>query len=185
MACLEPVQQQLIPHLADYLGHRTPAAGYLAAVAERLPVVAVEVVHTFQHTLTNYCITLCDHILVFGAANTASNGTTVKFNPPTGQDTMMKNGSQQQITTKHQCISAMKEYETKSLEELRVEDYLANRKGPQAGSTTGSTLFGGTNTSAANNASTGFSFGGSQSNANKPAFGNMFLVICPVDVNLC
>ena len=60
-------------------------------------------------------------------------GTTIKFNPPTGTDTMMKSGSQQNINTRHQCITCMKEYETKSLEELRFEDYSANRKGPGAG----------------------------------------------------
>ena len=30
------------------------------------------------------------------------NGTTVKFNPPTGSDTMMKSGVQQNINTRHQ-----------------------------------------------------------------------------------
>ena len=49
----------------------------------------------------------------FGAQQ---SGTVVKFNPPSGQDTMVKNGVTQNINTKHQCITAMKEYEAKSLE---------------------------------------------------------------------
>ncbi|XP_034746769.1 nuclear pore complex protein Nup98-Nup96 [Etheostoma cragini] len=57
-------------------------------------------------------------------------GTTVKFNAPTGSDTMVKAGVTTSINTKHQCITAMKEYENKSLEELRLEDYQAGRKGP-------------------------------------------------------
>lgn len=48
----------------------------------------------------------------------------------TGQDSLVKSGVQQSINVKHQCITCMKEYEGKSLEELRYEDYLANRKGP-------------------------------------------------------
>uniref|UniRef100_A0AAQ5YT70 Nuclear pore complex protein Nup98-Nup96 n=1 Tax=Amphiprion ocellaris TaxID=80972 RepID=A0AAQ5YT70_AMPOC len=87
---------------------------------------------------------------LFGSTNTTSNpfggtnslfggsgfsaaqqpGTTVKFNPPTGSDTMVKAGVTTSINTKHQCITAMKEYENKSLEELRLEDYQAGRKGP-------------------------------------------------------
>jgi nuclear pore complex protein Nup98-Nup96 len=76
--------------------------------------------------------------------STITNGTTIKYNPLTGTDTVNKNGQTQTINTLHQCITAMKEYETKSLEELRCEDYLANRK--QGGSTTtsgGMSLFGG------------------------------------------
>lgn len=36
--------------------------------------------------------------------------------PPTGTDTMVKAGVSTNISTKHQCITAMKEYESKSLE---------------------------------------------------------------------
>ena len=61
------------------------------------------------------------------------SGTTVKFTPVTDTDTMMKSGVQTNINTRHQCISYMKEYETKSIEELRADDYAANRKGPQSG----------------------------------------------------
>uniref|UniRef100_A0A8C7S213 Nuclear pore complex protein Nup98-Nup96 n=1 Tax=Oncorhynchus mykiss TaxID=8022 RepID=A0A8C7S213_ONCMY len=43
---------------------------------------------------------------------------------------MVKGGVTTSINTKHQCITAMKEYENKSLEELRFEDYQAGRKGP-------------------------------------------------------
>ncbi|XP_073981089.1 nuclear pore complex protein Nup98-Nup96-like isoform X3 [Rhodnius prolixus] len=79
---------------------------------------------------------------LFGA-NTGfgAGGTTVKFTPVTGTDTMVKNGTTSSINTRHHCITCMKEYETKSLEELRLEDYAANRKGPRQGTQTG-TVFG-------------------------------------------
>lgn len=64
----------------------------------------------------------------FGSQQTAS-GTLIKFNPVTGTDTMMKNGVASTINTKHHSITCMKEYESKSFEELRYEDYMANRKG--------------------------------------------------------
>ncbi|VDN08047.1 unnamed protein product [Thelazia callipaeda] len=70
---------------------------------------------------------------VFGSGfgTPAISGTTIKFEPPTSTDTMIRNGTNQTISTKHICITAMKQYENKSLEELRCDDYLANRKGPQ------------------------------------------------------
>ncbi|XP_040390705.1 nuclear pore complex protein Nup98-Nup96 isoform X1 [Cygnus olor] len=106
----------------------------------------------------------------------APTGTTIKFNPPTGTDTMVKSGVSTNINTKHQCITAMKEYESKSLEELRLEDYQANRKGPSnpvgAGATAG--LFG--SSTATSSTATGL-FGSSTTNTgfsygqNKTAFG--------------
>ncbi|KAG5889547.1 hypothetical protein JTB14_024955 [Gonioctena quinquepunctata] len=94
-----------------------------------------------------------------------STGTVIKFNPVTGTDTMMKNGVAQSINTKHHSITCMKEYENKSFEELRCEDYAANRKGPQQQTGFGGTTsFGGPIVSSAPTL-----FG--QPDASKPAFG--------------
>ncbi|RXG58737.1 Nuclear pore complex protein Nup98-Nup96 [Armadillidium vulgare] len=78
---------------------------------------------------------------LFGTSNTGTNlfsaplgqtnGTVIKYNPVTGTDTMTRGGTTTNIQTKIEVITAMKEYENRSLEELRVEDYLASRKGPQ------------------------------------------------------
>ncbi|XP_032457779.1 nuclear pore complex protein Nup98-Nup96 isoform X2 [Nasonia vitripennis] len=78
----------------------------------------------------------------FGGTNSVNNmtGTLVKFSPVTGTDTMVKNGTTQTISTRHHCITCMKEYESKSLEELRLEDYTAGRKGAVQGQP--STMFG-------------------------------------------
>ena len=103
-------------------------------------------------------------------------GTTIKFNPPTGNDTMMKSGTQQSIQTRHLCITCMKEYENKSIEELRCEDYAANRKGGAASGTTG--LFGAAPNQTAPGGSTLFGANAAVSQANpfgaqtnKPLFG--------------
>uniref|UniRef100_A0A915Q2U3 Nuclear pore complex protein Nup98-Nup96 n=1 Tax=Setaria digitata TaxID=48799 RepID=A0A915Q2U3_9BILA len=108
---------------------------------------------------------------VFGSSfgTTSVSGTTIKFDPPTSTDTMLRNGTNQTISTKHMCITAMKQYESKSLEELRCDDYLANRKGPQSGglvfgqtSQSSSSLFGSTATTTQSSI-----FG-----QNKPLFGS-------------
>ncbi|XP_055387483.1 nuclear pore complex protein Nup98-Nup96 [Condylostylus longicornis] len=89
----------------------------------------------------------------FGQTNqTANAGTSIaKYQPSIGTDTLIKNGQPNNVSTKQHCITAMKEYENKSIEELRFEDYLANRKGTQGGSNifgqpSGSTGLFGTNT---------------------------------------
>lgn len=78
----------------------------------------------------------------FGAATNVPSGTVIKFAVVTGTDTMIKGGINQTISTRHNCITFMKEYEGKSLEELRWEDYQANRKGPQQGAQPGAGIFG-------------------------------------------
>ncbi|TDG47551.1 hypothetical protein AWZ03_005990 [Drosophila navojoa] len=78
-----------------------------------------------------------------GAAGGVNPGTSVaKYQPTIGTDTLMKGGQANNVNTKQHCITAMKEYEMKSLEELRLEDYLSSRKGPQAGSAPGGFGFG-------------------------------------------
>ncbi|XP_011153337.1 nuclear pore complex protein Nup98-Nup96 isoform X2 [Harpegnathos saltator] len=70
----------------------------------------------------------------FGNSNTTTTvpmGTVVKFTPVVTTDSMSKNGISHSISARHCCIVAMKEYESKSYEELRFEDYQVGRKGPQ------------------------------------------------------
>ncbi|XP_043461770.1 nuclear pore complex protein Nup98-Nup96-like [Leptopilina heterotoma] len=76
------------------------------------------------------------------AGSTDVSGTVVKFNPVAGTDTIQNRGLTQTIRVLYWCINFMKEYEEKSLEELRFEDYKQGRKGPQTQTT------GFTNTSA-------------------------------------
>lgn len=67
-------------------------------------------------------------------ANNQQGGTAIaKFQAPQETDTLMKGSTQSYVQTKQQCITFMREYAEKSLEELRFEDYAANRKGPQGG----------------------------------------------------
>ena len=91
----------------------------------------------------------------------SQTGTIIKFNPISGTDSIQKGGITHPINTKHYCITCMKEYENKSLEELRWEDYQCNRKGQQPQNVFGNSQpFGATTTAPL--------FGQTE---NKPAFG--------------
>lgn len=96
------------------------------------------------------------------STSTQGAGTSIaKFNPPQESETMQKGSSTSYVQTKQQCVTFMKEYADKSLEELRIEDYTANRKGPQPGSNMFSGQPGGVFGSPATQ-QTGSLFGGAQ-----------------------
>ena len=61
--------------------------------------------------------------------NSTGPGTPIPFRAVQSSDSVMKAGSQVNVQVRLECIPAMKEYENKSLEELRFEDYIAGRKG--------------------------------------------------------
>ena len=61
--------------------------------------------------------------------NSTGPGTPIPFRAVQSSDSVMKGGNQINVQVRLECIPAMKEYENKSLEELRFEDYLAGRKG--------------------------------------------------------
>lgn len=85
-------------------------------------------------------------VTIFSTPKTTTvTGTSIaKFQPHIGTDSIAKHGESKFIATKQHCITAMKEYEGKALDELRLEDYSANRKGPQADSNQGGDTFGST-----------------------------------------
>lgn len=56
----------------------------------------------------------------------------IKFHPRNSNDTIVRNGQTIPISTRQHCITAMDEYKGKGLDELRLEDYSANRKVPRA-----------------------------------------------------
>lgn len=72
----------------------------------------------------------------FGQAQPKANGTTVvKFSPRQDADTFKVDGETVTGRIFIHCITAMEEYESKCIEELRMEDYMVHRKGPPVGAT--------------------------------------------------
>lgn len=67
-------------------------------------------------------------------ATNQQGGTAIaKFQAPKKMDTLNKGSSQAFVNTKQQCITFMRTYSEKSVEELRIEDYAVNRTGPRGG----------------------------------------------------
>ncbi|VDO99704.1 unnamed protein product, partial [Schistosoma margrebowiei] len=102
--------------------------------------------------------------LSWGSTSMTSNGTSLAFNPPITTEIMQRGGQPSQVNAKHMCITAMKEYQDKSLEELRLEDYSLNRRGP-------STSAGGTSIFATSSTAKPFQFGSPQMNTTTSIFG--------------
>ncbi|CAF1186793.1 unnamed protein product [Adineta ricciae] len=65
---------------------------------------------------------------------TNQTGTTIKFIPVASQETEYVRKTKKIVTSdvKYQCICNIKEYSSKSMDELRLEDYQSNRKLPSA-----------------------------------------------------
>ncbi|CAF3327867.1 unnamed protein product [Rotaria socialis] len=87
---------------------------------------------------------------LFGGASPANTtlqhgstgtGTIHKYDSVAGTDKVTKNGAQTQIRVKHCNICVMPVYEKKSMEELRFEDYMENRKFSTTATSTAGGLF--------------------------------------------
>ncbi|KAM0716776.1 hypothetical protein Q7P37_008221 [Cladosporium fusiforme] len=98
------------------------------------------------------------------AGNTNQGTAATPFSPFTEKD-----GAGSSQTSAYQSITMMPAYQSKSFEELRVEDYMQNRRLPQSGSFGGGNTFGGfggqNNTAAPATQSGGGLFGGGNTGA--------------------
>lgn len=94
----------------------------------------------------------------------------VKFEPIKAKDTANKNGVTYNVDTLLHCITGMSQYEQKSLEELRFEDYLAGRKGSTTtgGGAAGGLFGGGQTTGLGATSAGGLTGGGLFGQQNKP-----------------
>lgn len=103
----------------------------------------------------------------------------VKFEPIKAKDTANKNGVTYNVDTLLYCITGMQQYEQKSLEELRLEDYVAGRKGSTTtGGTTGGGLFtGGQTTGLGGTATTGGLTGGGLFGQQNKTLGELKFVV--------
>nr|XP_032528154.1 nuclear pore complex protein Nup98-Nup96 isoform X3 [Danaus plexippus plexippus] len=110
-----------------------------------------------------------------GFGQQAQGTAHVKYNPVVGTDVVVKSGSSQNVNIKHHCITCMKDYESKSLEELRLEDYVAGRKGASGvfgfQQTENKPLFGTSSTFGQPATTSAPSLFGSSSIGSAPAFG--------------
>lgn len=84
---------------------------------------------------------------LLGASEAAPKGTPVKFSVVQGYDIMVQNGITTNISARYQSITFMSDYDKKSIEELRIEDYEAGRKKVCSGSLFGSSSDSGFSTS--------------------------------------
>lgn len=62
-----------------------------------------------------------------------TGSAVTKYQPKLDWDTLVRNGQTNNVRTRHFCITAMTEYEGKSADELRLEDYACNQKAQQPG----------------------------------------------------
>lgn len=114
---------------ASFIVNSTAHAHTLAHISDTHKYTQV-CLHTYNICmLKKICVLHCSFCFKFPELSGGSC-SGIKFKPFSDKELLTKNGSSETTNVTFQCITFMNEFEDKSFEELRYEDYLLNLKLP-------------------------------------------------------